>query len=178
MNRYIIAAVISGVASEVHNELVNLVSTQIKLPKINTPSHITLKDSFYCEDTSEAESAILNTLSDKRWAKPTITLNGIENFRNEVYFIRASLNKSAFQIHKSLINHLRKISWLQWDKYDTINREFHLTITTKANKDNRQKIEELLNKYSPEFRVELDNISILKKIDDEKRWVIYKEFKL
>jgi hypothetical protein len=178
MNRYIIATVISGEASEVHKELVNLVSTQIKLPKINTPSHITLKDSFYCEETVEVEAVIQQVIEDNADINPSIVLDGIDSFRNEVYFIDAQLNEAAFTIHRELIEGLKAISWLQWDQYDVVDREFHLTITTKANNGNYEKIEQLMSKFNPRFEIRFDNISILKKLEDDKRWIVHRGFEV
>ncbi len=172
MDRYIIASVLPDEIANYHSKLVNEVADKFKLRTINTPTHITFKDSFYTDNISEIVN-ILNKFTENHDFKnlQAITDN-IGNFEEKIFFLNAKLNEDALFIYNSLLNRLKDIEWMQWDKYDTSERHFHITITNKANRDNAIQIKKYLEKYQPNFQYSLKNLSILKKIEDEKRWIV------
>ena len=175
-SRYIIASVVTGEIAKLHQKLVGEVSQKFNLRKIKTPSHITLKDNFYCEDTSEVEKVIEEAINEVQIAG-NILINGISSFRNEIFYIDAKLDDNSRKIYENLIRKLTEIEWLQWDQFDTLERQFHLTITNKATSENFVEIKEYLEQFHPLFQLPFDNISILKKLENEHRWIIHKEFR-
>lgn len=176
MFRNIIVVKINDEASDLHQFLVNSVSQKFGLKKINTPSHITLKDSFYTHDTSEVEKVIEKVISRIKTPKNLkIKMDGFDNFRNEIFYMNAELNKFSFEVFKDLLFSLRAVENLEWDEFDNLNREFHLTITNKANLNNYKEISEYLLQFEPNFEQLVDNICIFRKIEDV--WVVHKEFK-
>lgn len=178
-SRFIIATLLPKPVSIYHAKLVDEISDKFSLRKIDTPSHITLKDSFYTEDTNQIEEVISYVIENKMIKdSPSINVGGIENFRNEIYYLNATLNSSAKIIHKNLMLNLKKIDWLQWDQFDSIDRKFHVTITNKANQGNYQFIQAYLDKFNERFSFSIDNICLLKKLEEERKWIVYKEFKV
>lgn len=175
ISRYIIAFVVNEEAAHLHKQLVDDVSSKFQLRKINTPSHITLKDSFYCTETTEIENVIQEVISNIS-VRGNVIIDGISNFRNEIFYIDARPDDNSKKIYENLLNRLREIHWLQWDQFDTLEREFHLTITNKANSENFEEIDKYLSQFHPHFEVPFDNISILKKLEDEHRWIIHQQF--
>lgn len=112
--------------AQLHQKLVDEVSDKFNLRKIKTPSHITLKDNFYCEDTSEVEKVIKEVINQAETVG-NILIDGISNFRNEVFYVDAKLDENSRKIYENLLRKLKEIKWLQWDQFDTLEREFHLT---------------------------------------------------
>lgn len=174
-SRYIIAFIISGEVAKLHQQLVDDVSSKFNLRKINTPSHITLKDNFYCSDTLEVENIIQEVIENTS-IEGKIIIDGISNFRNEIFYIDAKLDDNSKIIYENLLEELKRIKWLQWDQFDTLEREFHLTINNKARSKNAEEIEKYLSQFNPRFEVPFGNISILKKLEDEHRWIIHRKF--
>lgn len=175
-SRYIIASVIKGEVAHLHQKLVDEVSEKFNLRKIKTPSHVTLKDNFYCSDTSEVENIIQEVIENTS-TEGKVIIDGISNFSNEIFYINAKLDDNSKIIYENLLDKLKRIEWLQWDQFDTLEREFHLTITNKASVENFAAIDTYLSQFHPHFEVAFDNISILKKLEDEHRWIVHKEFK-
>lgn len=175
-SRYIIASVINGEVAQLHQKLVDEVSEKFNLRKIKTPSHITLKDNFYCKDTSEVEKVIQVVINRSEIAG-NILIDGISNFRKEIFYIDAKLDDNSLEIYENLLYKLKEIEWLQWDQFDNLEREFHLTITNKATNENYAEIKEYLEQFHPQVEIPFDNISILKKLEDEHRWIVHNEFK-
>jgi hypothetical protein len=177
MFRHIIAFLVEGEAAKYHNKLVNDVSDKFFLRKINSPSHIILKDSFYSDETEIFEEIIQKSIKkNQKNAKHKVYLEGINNLRDEIYFIDAKLSDSAKRIHEDIINELLQIKHVQWDEFDVVDRNFHLTITNNANKDNSMQVYDHLSQFSPNFELEFNNIAILRRIDEDGRWVVYKRF--
>ncbi len=175
MDRFIIAFLVKGKTSIIHNQLVDLVSDSFHLRKIKSPSHITLKDSIYTDSTTEIENVLLQ-LTQSSFPIGRVRFDGISNFRNQVYYIKASLDDNARNIYLNLFDRLKQIDWIQWDEFDIKDRKFHLTITNKANSENYISIEKLLKDYENiEEEVVFDNISILKKLETGE-WIIYKSY--
>jgi len=177
MFRNIIVTKINGEAAEFHQKLVDSVAEKFGLRKINTHSHITLKDSFYSDNTTDVENIIEKVVSRiKNPQENKININGIDNFRNEIFYLNAELNKQSTEVFRDLLFSLKGLKELEWDEFDTLEREFHLTITNKARPDNYKEISEFLLQFQPDFELLFDNISIFRKIENE--WIVLKEFKI
>jgi 2'-5' RNA ligase len=176
-SRFIIASVIKGEAAAYHQKLVDAVAAKFGLRKINSPSHITLKDSFYLQETAAIEQVIAESVLALKQVGE-IAIDGIGNFRSEIFYMHAELDHHAKAIFRNLLTNLHTITGLQWDQFDVMDRQFHLTITNKATASNSQQIAEFLQNFKPKFKLQFDNISILKKLDDQRKWIVHREFGL
>lgn len=174
--RHIIASVIKGKASDIHNEMVQLISTKFNLKHTITPTHITFKDSFYTNDLTEISSAIKKSIQG---SKPGgITIGGIKDFRKKIIFQYVDIDSETLSFMEILLKNLKPIAGLEWDEFDNMARHFHLTITQNADGQNFKKIMKLLTPYKDIVTdCKLDNISILQK-QKEGHWVVVKGFKI
>ena len=83
-------------------------------------------------------------------------------------------SRAALKIYKSLYKELKKFAWMQWDKYDSVNMEFHSTIASDDINTKFDEISIFLKEKDYHFELQFDNIAILKY--ENEPWDIYKKF--
>jgi hypothetical protein len=178
MFRHRIAFLIEGRASNYHNKIVNEMSDKFFLKRINVPTHIVLKNSFYSDETIIFEQIIDNTIKKyEKHKEKKIFLHGIDNLRDEKYFINATLSEISQKMHEDIIKELLQIKHLQWEESDVLEGgKLHLTITDNATNDNNIEINDFLSQFNPKFELNFNNIAILRKVPEQSTWEIFKRF--
>jgi len=175
--RYVIVLLIKGEAGEYHNNLVKTVGPKFQenyLVENPRPSHITLKSPFELKDSEELEKTLKKFVETHK--KSEFKINGFDNFRKFVAFLKCEFSPECRKIQKELVNILEKNLNLTPDRFDA---EFtpHITISYGNTPETFEKIWSHLKKLlSPEFNLEFDNITILKK--PHNLWEVHKEFEL
>ena len=137
------------------------------------PSHITLKSPFETENIKEVEK-VMECFANQQNSSE-IYVNGFDNFREFVAFLKPVFSEKALKMQKQLIRELGNIG-VDSREHD---EEFkpHVTLSYGNTKDSFDKIWNYLKTLKkPEFSMNLDNIAIMKK--GKKSWKIHKEFKL
>ncbi len=168
MERFIIGFRVKGKVSE-----------KFSIFAIQTPSHITLKDNIYTDNIKPIEALIEKFVKETNFEGAEVEIGGIGNFRQRVFFLDVKLNDRTKTIYLKFFKILKEIDWLQWDEFDLPDRNFHLTITIRAKPEQIEDIENYLNQFEKEkFTLPFDNITILKKLEneDDHKWIIEKEF--
>lgn len=177
MNKYFIGYVLEGKEKEYNQKLVEEVGPMfgedyiVENPR---PPHLTLKSPFETDKIEEIESLLSKFAKDHKSTR--FKINGFDNFRKFVAFLKVEDSDKIRELQKSLINELKKISWIKIDKYD-LEWKPHATIAYGNTQESFNKIWNYLqNLQKPEFDIQFKKISLLKK--ENNLWKIYKEYEL
>ena len=173
--KYAIVCLIKGDAEKFSETIRSDVAKKFNVTraiKKNPPSHITLKYPFETKKIKELEKIIENFGNSNKRAK--YKLNGYDSFGKNVIFIKIEPSNEMTNIHKKLIDELKKIKWMTWKKFDG-NVHFHASVAhSDINENNFDEIWNYVNQNKPKFDLFFDNITLLKLIDGV--WKVHKEF--
>lgn len=172
--RYVIVCLIKGDALKFHEKVVSDVCWKFNIKRQRLPAHFTIKAPFETERINELERLTEAFAKDKKAEKAHI--NGIDHFRDNVIYMGIDLSEEAVRIYDEFIEALRTQPYLTWKRNEGGEKVFHCTIATHLKENNFNDIWQYCSKYSPDFPIYFDNISILRWETD--RWVTYREFDL
>ena len=174
--KIVLVYLIKGPAKKYQNKLAKEVGPRFgeyHLIKNPIPAHITLKSPFEVENIKGIEQLLRRLVKNQK--KSIIKIKGFGNFRRFVAFFKTKFSLEAKKTQKQLIKELSKAG-IKIQEFD-INFKPHATIAYGNTKKTFNDIWGYLNKIKkPNFNLEFDNITILKK--PRKYWKIYKEFKI
>ncbi len=141
------------------------------------PAHITIKYPFPIENLQEIEKTVQEFCTAQR--KTTWLLQGFnyfQNAENPVIFIDVIPTKAIRKAHASFLESLRKISWVQWARFDNANLHYHVTLAAHGiTFENFQSIWSFVNQHAqPRFEAVFDNLSLVQINEDSRS--VYKTF--
>lgn len=175
--KYVLVYLIRGKAEKYHQKLVKEVGPKFGeryMVENPLPSHITLKSPFELEDSKELEALIKRFIKTHKSTK--IKVNDFGNFKRFVTFLKINISKQGFKIQKELLKEVVNIKGIDLHKFD-LKWKPHATISYGNTKESFNKIWKYLNTLEkPNFQLEFDNITILRK--PKKFWKVYKIYKL
>ena len=137
------------------------------------PTHITLKNPFEIEDSSDLKN-LLEEFVKKQKAAP-IEIKGFDNFNRLVVYSKVNFSSGAKKIQKNLVKSLENIG-IELNNFD---REHcpHTTISYANKRETFHKILSYLNKIEkPNFKLKFDNITLMRK--SKKYWKIEKIYNI
>jgi 2'-5' RNA ligase len=141
------------------------------------PAHFTLKYWFETENIRKIESVFEKFARTHK--KTPVSVGRVNSFPPKVIFIDVRLSDDAKKVFFELINELRKIPWMPWDKYDAENLHFHSTIAEECNEKYGAVMKFIQSKELQQFDCWFDNITIMKNVGGTKyfgKWEVYKTF--
>ncbi|MDH3352871.1 MAG: 2'-5' RNA ligase family protein [Nanoarchaeota archaeon] len=172
--KYFIGYLIKGQAKEYQEKLIDKISEGFNVRNLNEyiPAHFTLKSPFSTNDIKHVEKILKVFCSKEKSSK--IRIDSIGNFNRRVIYLGGELSLETIGTLRRLIDKLRTIPWMRFDKFDLVEDNFHSTLTRAKDSNQFKEIMNFLYKEKPDFDVDFDNIAILRREKD--RWVIHKEF--
>ncbi|MGD0728999.1 MAG: 2'-5' RNA ligase family protein [Candidatus Micrarchaeaceae archaeon] len=162
-----------------HNKLVNRISREFNLPmtkKQAIPTHFTLKYRFESKNLKQLEKLLEKFC--KTHKKTSVKVGGFDSFPPKTIFIDVKPSREAKKVFFELLRELKKIKWMDWDKYDGRNLHFHSTIAEECN-DKFKMVLKSLDGKEKHFDCWFDNITIMKMVkpkDNVDMWEVYKTF--
>lgn len=175
--KYVITYMIHGEPEDYQKKLIKTLSKlsgEMHLIEKPIPSHMTLKSPFETEQIKEVEKIIKEFTVQSRPFKFKIKKFG--NFRKFVAFLKPTPRYKFRRVQKNLLKSLKKISWLEITPHD---KSFHphATLAYGNSKNSFAQIWRYLKSIpKPDFEMEFNNISIMKK--SKGLWKPYKEFEI
>lgn len=144
-----------------------------------TPPHITLKYQFMTADLTEVERALTEfaaTTPPTPWA-----IRGYNRFisaDNYVIFLEIIPTPAVRVAHGGLLERLRPIPWMQWDRYDHTDLHYHATVALRGLTDaNFAAVWAFINAQPPpDFAPSFDSVALLK--IDRDIDTVYKTYQL
>lgn len=174
--RYSLAYLLTGDLKKYHKNLTKDLAKRFDEPYIldnPIPAHITLKYPFSTSKIKEIE--ILLTEFVKNNNSYPIKIKKIANFHKKVIVLHADFSNGAIKTHRRLMKELKQIKGLEWNKFDK-EEKFHITLIYGNTPKNFKRIWDYATYLKPDFDIEFDNITILKK--PRKYWRIYRIYRL
>jgi 2'-5' RNA ligase len=136
------------------------------------PFHVTLKSPFYMENTAELEKVLEKFVKNNNVSK--IEVEGFNNFRRFVAFLDVHFSKEGIEMQKKLLEEVKVFKEIELKEFD-LKWHPHLTISYGNTPESFDGIWEYLqNLPVPKFKMNFDNITLLKKV--EKGWKVYRRF--
>ncbi|MCB9802930.1 2'-5' RNA ligase family protein [Candidatus Nomurabacteria bacterium] len=179
--RYVIVCNLNGDVVKYHKQLVNEIAKNFNIAKPkkqNLQPHFTLKYGFETNNIKTIEKAIKDFCA--RNHKASVKINGFGKFRKDVIFCKVILSKKAYAIFTELLNDLKKIPKLTWNKNDGKRLKFHATIAADC-EDKYTEIQKYLKGKEKNFTTYFDNITILQQqriVDGISIWKTFKKFQI
>lgn len=177
MSRYSVVYLPRGEATELNAKLVKEVGPKfgenyvIEHPR---PPHITLKSPFEIADSTKLEETIKEFVKTQKAAD--VSIEGFDNFRRFVAFMKVNFDENAMNIQKNLLKELLKLDEI-YPKDTDLAFNPHFTVAYGNTEESFDGIWEYLQLLPPfKFNLKLDNITILKKVND--LWEVYKTFEI
>lgn len=174
--KYSIVYLIRGKTEKFHKKKVKELALKFKEPYLldnPIPSHATLKYPFLTNRIKEIEIMLKKFTENQN--KSLIKIRKVKNFHKKVIYLKLDFSKESTKVFNNLIKELKKLKWLDWRKLDN-KRKFHATLIYGNTPESFKKIWREVSKLKPKFDLNLDNITILKKL--RKHWKIYKTFEI
>jgi len=173
--KYVIVYLIKGRAKKYQERLTNEISSKFKIRNLNNhiSPHITLKTPFKKNNIKDIEN-FLDKFSKKK-KKFKIKICRFGSFKNKVIYLNIVTDRNYFRFQGDLIESLSNNKLVYIRKID-LSYKPHATIGFAKNPMQFKKIMDFFAKYNPNFTLNFDNITILKK--PKNKWILYKEFNL
>jgi 2'-5' RNA ligase len=167
MNKIGIISLLPDEVRNYHRELRQKIATEFGLDGIANPiipAHITMKYPFPVEDLDEIEKATQEfcvSQSKTKWRLQGF--NYFQNGENPVIFIDVIPSEAIRKAHIHFLENLRKISWIEWGRFDDANLHYHVTLAAQGiTFENFQSIWSFVNQHAePHFEVFFDNLSLV-----------------
>lgn len=174
--KYFIGYLIEGEVKKYQEKLIDRICEKFDVRNLNgfIPAHFTLKSPFETEDITPIENSLEELFSEEK--KSRVTIDGIGNFHKRVIYLKGNFSLEALQTFRKLNDGLKKIDWMQFDKYDLIEDSFHTTLARVRNGLKFDDVMKFLDNEKPHFELSFDNVSIFQKTKD--KWVVYRKFEL
>ena len=176
--RYMIVHLIKDDAKEYLEKLSRALSSVYRLrpPTVNIDPHLTLKAPFDAVSTDLFDiERILDRYARSQTSKE-YTLSGFGSFNNRVIYMNVDASYGTRELFKGLKDELKYIPWIEFKPHED-NTTLHSTICyTKTDEQINTMMEKLTERGGKKFDCTLDSIALLKK--GERRWEVYKEYKL
>lgn len=175
---YVIVYLIKGKAAKFQQDLAYEIAKKFKHDgtiKSKIPAHLTLKSRFETNNIEEVEEVIKDFTAEEN--PSLLVLDGFDYFTNpRVIFINAEESKKMRDSYNRLIEKINRISWLSMSEFDLRGMKFHSTIAHKNLPEEKFNDiwQYLKNKPKPYFKLDFDNVTILKLVNET--WKIHKEF--
>lgn len=176
MKKYMIVTLIKGEAGELQQKLLCDIASKFNVKEAiqrRPPSHITLKYSFKTDNIADVE-ANLQEFCDNNKSK-TYKINGFDHFDENVIFMKIIPSKEMKKLYLKLIEHLKKIEWMMFKKFDG-KTQFHATVAHSDIQKQFSDIWQFVQKHPANFDMKLDNLVIFQLVDGV--WKVHKEFQL
>ncbi|OPJ58596.1 2'-5' RNA ligase family protein [Clostridium chromiireducens] len=173
--RYVIVCVVKGIAGDFNNNLRKELFEKFKAKSSKLPAHVTIKAPFEYEGEITELEKVLEEFCEKEVAEE-FTIDGYDYFDDRVIYMRVNMSKQAKNIHDKLIDKMREVSYIEFDKKDGKNKIFHVTLASKNLRPIYNKVWEHIQLYSCNFQCSFDNITVYNW--KEGTWKLYKEFRL
>ncbi|MVX64426.1 2'-5' RNA ligase family protein [Clostridium chromiireducens] len=173
--RYVIVCVVKGIAGDFNNNLRKELFEKFKAKSSKLPAHFTIKAPFEYEGEITELEKVLEEFCEKEVAEE-FTIDGYDYFDDRVIYMRVNMSKQAKNIHDKLIDKMREVSYIEFDKKDGKNKIFHVTLASKNLRPIYNKVWEHIQLYSCNFQCPFDNITVYNW--KEGTWKLYKEFRL
>ncbi len=131
----------------------------------SVPAHITFKYGFLVEDISIVEEVVQEVCvnnSKSRWQ--LLDFGSFDHTNDHVVFIDCTPAQGIRDIHESLFEGLRKINWVTWAEFDTIDLHYHVTLASKGVTSEKFELvwSFLSTLEKPSFEFQLDNLALLR----------------
>lgn len=160
--RYILHCIFPKEVQSFHENVIEEIKTNTGLTdtwKQGLSAHFTLKYWFETEQIIQIEE-LLNEFSEVNAAHP-VWIAKPGHFNRSVIFYKISLSDDAKLVFQQLIEKLKTIAWMPWDRYDGENLHFHMTVAENCG-DRFEQAWEIANAKTKDFECLFDNITILK----------------
>ncbi len=171
--RYVIVTVVEGEAGMFNEKIRKKVLEKFKARSSKLPAHITVKAPFeYDKDITELESIIERFCNENKKVKYAI--NGYGVFDKRTIYMKVIDNKELRDLHKSFIESIDKINYINFGNHEGEEAIFHITIASKKIRDTFNEIWNYVNNSHCSFEAEFNNISIF--TWEENTWKLYKKY--
>ncbi len=172
--KYFIAYLIKGDAKKYHKGLMNGLFKEFRIDNLSRriPPHLTLKVPFEFSKISEVEKLIRDFC--KKNKKTKIKLKGFGNFNKKVIYLNTFPSVETLNLIDDFLLKLKSIKNISWSRNEIESLHLHSTIAMGNIGVKFDKIWKHLSERFPDYDLEFDNISILKKIGG--KWEVHKEF--
>ncbi len=171
--RYVIVTVVEGEAGMFNEKIRKKVFEKFKARSSKLPAHITVKAPFeYDKDITELESIIERFCNENKKVKYAI--NGYGVFDKRTIYMKVIDNKELRDLHKSFIESIDKINYINFGNHEGEEAIFHITIASKKIRDTFNEIWNYVNNSHCSFEAEFNNISIF--TWEENTWKLYKKY--
>lgn len=177
--KHIITHLIRGEAGKYHEKLTEDLSERFGVFPLHDriAPHLTFKQWFELDE--QGMSALYQRLENfaNSHTQSGYSLNGFGNFGKDLIYIDALPSAEMSQNILDLMHTLRQIEGLTFDEFDT-GSHLHATIAMGALKpfDYGQIWGYLTTVPQPDFKMQFDNIAVLKRTVD--RWVVDRVWEL
>ncbi len=175
--KYSIFYLIRGEAEKYHQSLVRKVGPMFGenyLVENPLPSHVSLKGSFESDKIKEIEKLLEDFVES---LKPVeIKIEGFDNFRKFVAFLKIEFSKNAINAQRELVEKLQEVG-IDPKEHD-LDFKPHATVSYGNTPETFDKIWGYLQGMDkPEFNLKFDNITIMKQ-NKNGLWEIYRMFEI
>jgi 2'-5' RNA ligase len=163
--------------NEILNEIENLFGFNF-VKKENLPTHITLKYPFEIQNLEELEN-VLKEFSQNH-SQEKLFASSFNHFNKKTIFIDIIPSEEAKKIIGNLVNSLKQISWIQFNELEKNDLHLHSTIIMDC-ENKFQEVMDFLDSKKFNFKLDLDNISIIKELPSDsniRKWELYKTYYL
>ena len=176
--RYMIVHLVKDEAKEYLWNLSRVLSSFYRLrpPVANIDPHLTLKSPF---DALSTDLFDIERILD-RYARSnnpsSYTLNGFGAFDNRVIYMNVEAPDETKKLFQGLKDELKEIPWLDFKPHEDTTT-LHSTICyPRIAEQSTILLEKLTKRGGKTFDCTVDSIALMKK--GERRWELYKEYKL
>jgi 2'-5' RNA ligase len=173
---YLIKKEAAHYVKNLSDELANVFN--LEQVSLRIPPHLTLKSPFDGRDATDVKKMLERFAATHKQAK--LTLQGFDNIDRRLLYMDVKTSPEAAQLIAELSHELQKVPWLRFDSHKNgqQSRKLHATL---AYAETRQLFSDLSNYIKDEtatFDVMLDNIAILEREKDSKRWRLSAEYEI
>lgn len=173
--RYVIVAVIKGEAGEFNNRLRKEVFQKFGARSSRLPAHFTIKAPFEYEGDIGSLEKTLEDFCGSEQSAP-LELDGFGHFDDRVIYMRVNLSGEGKAMHDRLIDALKRLDYITFDRKDGKDKTFHVTVASKGLKDIFGRLWEYVNTLSCHFGSRFDNVSVFRW--EGNTWVLHREYVL
>ncbi|MEI6346055.1 MAG: 2'-5' RNA ligase family protein [bacterium] len=171
--RRIIVHLLRGNAARAHEDITKDLTSKFDTFPLHdriTP-HLTIKRWFELDDKGMKALYLCLDNFIQSQNQSDYVLSGFGSFGKEVIYVDVVPSKETLSTVHDLMNKLRDIQGLTFDKFDEIEDDLHATVAMTALKpfDYEQIWSYLKAGVQPNFNMKFDNLAVLKRTED--RWV-------
>lgn len=173
--RYVIVADVRGKAGEMNNALRQEVREKLGAKSSTLPAHFTIKAPFEYNGSIEDLKEILRKFAKNEKAE-AYQVKGYNHFDRRVIYMDMKMSKEAKAVHDRLMDILEEFSYIQCNKKDGKDKNFHITVSSKKIEPIYDQLWEYVHRYPCYFDCLFDNISLYRW--EETKWILEEVFEL